>query len=41
MKKFHSFCTKYNVMDPFPVTEHLLCCFTAYMAEAGLSPQTI
>ena len=25
---------------PFPVTEHLLCCFAAYLADQGLAPQT-
>ena len=40
MKKFGTFCARY-VIDPFPVTEHLLCCFAAYMANAGLSPQTV
>ena len=28
-------------MDPFPDTEQLLCCFSAYMADSGLSPQTV
>ena len=41
MKKFGSFCNHYNVMDPFLVTEQLLCSFVAYIANAGLSPQTV
>lgn len=41
MKRFHKFCTQYNVSDPFPVTEHLLCCYSAYLAEEGLAPQSI
>jgi hypothetical protein len=41
MKKFTAFCCQYNIMDPFPVTEHLLCCFAAYMADGGLSAQTV
>ena len=40
MKKFNKFCRQYHVADPFPVTEYLLCCFAAYMAEEGLAPQT-
>ena len=40
MKRFSSFCTRYNITNTFPVTEHLLCCFAAYMADEGLSPQT-
>ena len=41
IKRFGAFCAHYDVIDPFPVTEHLLCCFAAYMANAGLSPQTV
>ncbi len=41
MKRFHAFCTRYNVGTPFPVTEHLLCCFAASLADQGLAPQTI
>ena len=40
LKCFHTFCNKYNILAPFPVTEHLLCCFAAYLADEGLSPQT-
>ena len=40
MKRFHSFCCKFSVFNPFPVTEHLLCSFIAYLADEGLSPQT-
>lgn len=27
-------------MNPFPVTEHLLCAFVSYLADEGLTPQT-
>ena len=27
-------------MNPFPVMEHLLCCFAAFFADQGLTPQT-
>ena len=40
MKRFHAFCSRYKVSDPFPVTEQLLCGFAAYLADEGLSPQT-
>ena len=26
--------------SPFPVLEHLLCCFAAFLADQGLAPQT-
>lgn len=41
MKWFHTFCTRYNVMSPFPVSEYTLCCFAAYLADEGLAPQTV
>ena len=40
MKRFHAFCTRYNIASPFPVTEYLLCSFASYLANEGLSPQT-
>ena len=40
MKRFHSFCTQYNVLQPFPLSEQLLCSFAAYLADQGLAPQT-
>ena len=41
MKKFNTFCIKYNVGDPFPAIKQLLCSYAAYLADAGLAPQTI
>ena len=41
MKKFHAFCVQFNVGDPFPVTEQLLCSYAAYLAEVDLAPQSI
>ena len=41
MKRFHTFCTTYNVNTPFPLTEHLLCSFAAFLADQQLAPQTI
>ena len=35
------FCTLFNIGDPFPVTEQLLCSYAAYLADAGLAPQSI
>ena len=40
MKRFHSFCIHYNVIQPFPLSEQLLCSFAAYLADQGLAPQT-
>ena len=30
----------FNIHTPFPVTEYLLCGFSAYLADQGLTPQT-
>ena len=40
MKRFYSFCVQFSVAPPFPVTEHLLCTFAAFLADQGLAPQT-
>ena len=40
IKRFHSFCCQYNVLQPFPLSEQLLCSFAAYLADQGLAPQT-
>jgi hypothetical protein len=41
MKRFHTFCATYTVTTPFPLSEHLLCSFAAYLADQNLAPQTI
>ena len=40
MKRFGNFCVKFNVLNPFPVNETLLCSFAAYLADKGLAPKT-
>ena len=41
MKRFHMFYTTYNVSTPFPLSKHLLCSFTAYLADQQPALQTI
>jgi hypothetical protein len=41
MRRFTAFCDRYQVQDPFPVTETLLCSFAAFLGDEGLAPQTI
>jgi hypothetical protein len=41
MKKFHTFCERFQVSDPFPITEGLMCSYAAHLADQGLAPQTI
>ena len=40
-KRFSAFCVQYNITQPFPVTELLLCRFVASMAREGLAPNTL
>ena len=41
IKRFHAFCEQHQVFNPLPVTELLLCQFSAFLANQGLSPQTV
>lgn len=41
IRKFYSFCSLYNIVSPFPVSESILCYFTTYLAGQNLCPQTI
>ena len=41
INRFSVFCTRYNVSQPFPVNELLLCRFVAELAREGLAPGTI
>ena len=41
MKTFDTFCSTFQLPDPFPVTETVLCSFAAYLADQGLSLQTV
>ena len=46
MKRFHTFCSLFDIHSPFPITEHLLCSFAAHYhrpsrvtGSPSLSPQ--
>ena len=39
LKRFHAFCIKFNVTNPFPATKQLLCSFVTFLADQGLAPQ--
>ena len=41
LRKFACFCSLYDVLTPFPVSEQLLCYFATYLACQQLSPQTV
>ena len=40
MKRFHNFCIKYSIANPFPVSEKILYSFATYLADDNLAPQT-
>ena len=39
--KFYEFCSLYAIVSPFPVSEAVLCYFSAFLAIRNLSPKTI
>ena len=41
MKRFADFCTCYNVRDPLPLSEKLLCYYAVFLAERSLTPRKI
>ena len=40
-KRYLDFCKMYNVSDPFPVKEAILCYFVAFLGEQGLMAATV
>ena len=41
LKRFYLFCSQFNVVSPFPVSEDILCYFSSYLATQHISPQSI
>ena len=41
LRRFYNFCAQFDILQPFPVSEQLLCYFVAALANQGLSPATI
>ena len=41
VKHFHDFCAKFGMTIPLPVNEHVLCQFAAFLAQQGLTAQTV
>ena len=41
MTHFDAFRVLCNIVNPFPMSEHSLCRFVAYLANKGLAPQSI
>jgi len=41
LRRFSEFCSLYNVLTPFPISEALLCYYASFLAIDKLTPQTI
>jgi len=41
LHRFADFCSRYNVLTPFPLSETLLCYHAVFLATDRLSPQTV
>ena len=41
MNRYLSFCLSFNVSNPFPLSETMLCYFAVALAREGLAPSTI
>ena len=41
IKKFATFCAKYNIVNPLPVSQSVLCLFISHLANLGLAYGTI
>ena len=41
ISKFNQFCIMYNIADPLPVSQSLLCSYVVYLARSGLCCSTI
>ena len=41
MKRFLEFCSVYMIVNPFPLSEKLLCYYAVFLAKRGLAYQTI
>ena len=37
IKKFATFCAKYNIVNPLPVSQSVLCLFISHLANLGLA----
>ena len=40
-KRFNDFCSRFNITEPFPITEIIQCSFAAFLADQGLAPSTV
>ena len=40
-RRYAEFCTRYGVTHPYPLTEHILCRYAAFLAKEGLKHRTI
>lgn len=41
MRHYHNFCNRFNIQNPFPLTESILCYFVAFLCQEGLKHRTL
>lgn len=41
VRRYHNFCNRFNIQNPFPLTESILCRFAAFLGQEGLKHRTV
>ena len=39
--RYHNFCNRFNIQNPFPLTESILCRFVAFLGKEGLKHRSL
>ena len=41
MRRYHNFCNRFKIQNPFPLTESIICRFVAFLDQEGLKHHTL
>ena len=41
MRRYHNFCDRFKIQNPFPLTETIICRFVAFLGQEGLKHRTL
>ena len=41
VRRYHNFCNRFNIQNPFPLTESILSHFVAFLGQEGLKHRTL
>ena len=41
MRRYHNFCNRFKIQNPFPLTETIICRFVAFLGQEGLKHPTL